>query len=316
MSIKRFICGLMAATAIVSFQPAANAAAGETSDWTRVAGWRVMVDHTTSNSCFAVQRYQRGTIMRIGYNINDRRIYLLFGRDDVNGVEEGKRYKTRFVFDNGARWYDTTVSVKNLDGISYLYHSNVGTEFMSDFAVYNNLKIKDVTGETIFNVSLANTYAAIEEVIHCQRAQNRMSTYEPRPAPAAPSLAPNDNSTWTAALQINGRSIKVEGMLNDRIPVQFVLDTGASGVSISRTTANQIGAREIRKQTVVYADGRRGQVSVVIIPRLTVGTATVTGLEATISEGDDVDALLGKNFLDAFSSYEIDNKRNQLVLRK
>jgi predicted aspartyl protease len=74
-------------------------------------------------------------------------------------------------------------------------------------------------------------------------------------------------------------------------------------------------AQELRRKTFVMADGRKVTMPIVLIKRLRIGNVTVTNLTAAVGDAG-TDPLLGKNFLDAFSSYEINNKQAQLVLRK
>jgi predicted aspartyl protease len=63
------------------------------------------------------------------------------------------------------------------------------------------------------------------------------------------------------------------------------------------------------------ADGRIITANVVIIPKVTVGGVSASNVRAAVM-GYGTDPLLGKNFLDIFGSYEINNRSAQLVLRR
>ena len=136
----------------------------------------------------------------------------------------------------------------------------------------------------------------------------------PSPPPVY-ALPPVDaGPVWIVDIKRNGTSIRLDGYLNEGVPVKFMLDTGATAISLPRALAARIGAKEIRKIRVEYADGRTALESVVIIKRLQVGSVYVENIEAVVGDGDT--PLLGKNFLDYFASYEINNKLAQLILHK
>jgi len=122
-------------------------------------------------------------------------------------------------------------------------------------------------------------------------------------------------NTWTVPIQRHGGSIMLDGQVDGRFTVHWMLDTGASTTFIPRDLAKAMDAQELRRKTFVMADGRKVTMPIVLIKRLKIGNVTVTNLAAAVGDAGTV-PLLGKNFLDAFSSYEINNKQAQLVLRK
>ena len=64
------------------------------------------------------------------------------------------------------------------------------------------------------------------------------------------------------------------------------------------------------------ADGRVITANVVVIAKVSVGgVVSASNVHAAVS-GYGTDPLLGKNFLDFFGSYEINNRSAQLVLRR
>jgi hypothetical protein len=126
-----------------------------------------MVDPTMGNGCFAYSAYQRGSVVRIGIDKADGKIYLLFGNTNWRTMEAGKRYDVVFLFDGTSR-YTGDVTVKQMESATFLLHNNISADFARDFAARNNLQI--FWGErTILNVSLANTTMAVNEVIRCQQ---------------------------------------------------------------------------------------------------------------------------------------------------
>jgi hypothetical protein len=143
------------------------ASAQDTADWGQVGGWRIKVDRTIGDGCFAMQVYEGGTVVRIGFDIAQQHIYLFFGDDDWTSLEEGKTYPIRVVFD-GSESYDGEMSGVRLGNVVFLNHSQIGTDFVKDFMERDVMQIF-YRGSQIANLSLRNTYAAVSEIIHCQR---------------------------------------------------------------------------------------------------------------------------------------------------
>jgi len=126
---------------------------------------------------------------------------------------------------------------------------------------------------------------------------------------------PPQANIWTVPIRRHGGSIMLGGQVDGRFTVHWMLDTGASTTFIPRDLAKAMDAQELRRKIFVMADGRKVTMPIVLIKRLEIGNVTVTNLAAAVGDAG-TDPLLGKNFLDAFSSYEINNKQAHLVLRK
>ena len=136
--------------------------------WAQVGGWEIRVDKSVGNGCFAMQRYEDGTVVRIGVNVGQKSVYLLFLNDAWKSLEVGKIYPVRIVFD-GVSSYDGEMKGHRLaGGALVLAHSNLSTEFVRDFMQRNSMQIY-YHGSRIAALSLRNTYAAIGEVINCQK---------------------------------------------------------------------------------------------------------------------------------------------------
>lgn len=136
--------------------------------WAQVGGWETRVDKSVGNGCFAMQRYEDGTVVRVGVNVGQKSVYLLFLNDAWKSLEVGKIYPVRIVYD-GVSTYDGEMKGHQLaGGALVLAHSNLSTEFVRDFMQRNSLHIY-YHGSRIAALSLRNTYAAVAEVINCQR---------------------------------------------------------------------------------------------------------------------------------------------------
>ena len=118
-----------------------------------------------------------------------------------------------------------------------------------------------------------------------------------------------------------GGGFTIAGRINDAVPVTFILDTGASDVSIPDEVARELeraGKLErgdfIGTRTYVLADGSKVPSRRVLLRELTVGGQTVSNVTASIGRPGSP-ALLGQSFLSKFASWTLDNERNVLVLQ-
>ena len=131
-----------------------------------------------------------------------------------------------------------------------------------------------------------------------------------------PTQQSQQSSTWTVPIQRQGKVIMLNGTLNDTVPVRWTLDTGASLSTIPQEMADRLGARVVDTRNFQLADGRVITANVVVIAKVSVGgVVSASNVHAAVS-GYGTDPLLGKNFLDFFGSYEINNRSAQLVLRR
>ena len=118
----------------------------------------------------------------------------------------------------------------------------------------------------------------------------------------------------------NGTLITLKARLNDGAATTFMLDTGATVVSIPQDMADRMGLKAIRYENVTYGDGSVGREAIVVISKVALvtadgGTVYLNNVEAMVGKVG-APLLIGKNFLDKFSSYQIDNRAAQLVLKQ
>jgi clan AA aspartic protease (TIGR02281 family) len=116
-----------------------------------------------------------------------------------------------------------------------------------------------------------------------------------------------------------GGGYLIAGRINDAVPVTFVLDTGASDVSIPENVARDLEragkpAEPLGMATYVLADGSKVRKRRVLLRELTVGGQTVSNVMASISERGSP-PLLGQSFLSKFASWTLDNERSVLTLK-
>lgn len=120
-----------------------------------------------ANGCFAHQTYEDGTAVRLGFDPRNSNIYFMFGNKAWKSLEAGKVYQMRFVFDD-VKSYDGEMTGHRLGEGIYLDHSAVSATFTKDFMARGGVRIY-YRGAQITHLSLRNTYAAVGEVVNCQR---------------------------------------------------------------------------------------------------------------------------------------------------
>jgi clan AA aspartic protease (TIGR02281 family) len=112
----------------------------------------------------------------------------------------------------------------------------------------------------------------------------------------------------------DGSLMRVDVRLNDQLSAPFLIDTGASGVSLPSHVAEQLGIR-IRSDTphvsVITAAGVVAR-PVVTLRSVQLGRARVEGLEATVNPAMQV-GLLGGTFFNNFI-YQVDAAASEILL--
>ncbi|HEY0116598.1 MAG TPA: TIGR02281 family clan AA aspartic protease [Allosphingosinicella sp.] len=105
----------------------------------------------------------------------------------------------------------------------------------------------------------------------------------------------------------------VHGMVNGQI-VEFMVDTGASGVVLTVADAERVGLPVDRRRWQVIGSGASGPVrgQVDRLDSVEVEGRTVTNLDAMVAVGLR-QSLLGQDFLRRFGSVRM--SRDQMVLR-
>lgn len=110
------------------------------------------------------------------------------------------------------------------------------------------------------------------------------------------------NGHFYADAQVNGTT------------VEFLIDTGATSVALTREDAQRAGLRFNDSEVEVVAQGASGEVwgKFVTIDRLSLGSKSARDVYGTILQGSE-QSLLGQAFLSQFASVEI--RDDTMVLR-
>jgi clan AA aspartic protease (TIGR02281 family) len=119
-----------------------------------------------------------------------------------------------------------------------------------------------------------------------------------------------------------GGTYVVPVLINNAITLDFLLDSGASDVSVpadvfsTLVRTGSIKSSDITgKQTYVLADGSKLQSPTFIIRSLKVGDTFIENVRGSVASPEG-SLLLGQSFLERFRSWSIDNANHKLHLTK
>jgi clan AA aspartic protease (TIGR02281 family) len=137
------------------------------------------------------------------------------------------------------------------------------------------------------------------------------STPAPKSEPRSPTLIP---------LHFENGAFSVPVVINDKLTLNFLLDSGAADVSIPedvvstlKRTGTLSAADFLGERTYELADGSKLPSQIFHIKSLKVGDKTIENVVGSIAPVKGK-LLLGQSFLRRFNSWSIDNQRHVLVL--
>jgi clan AA aspartic protease (TIGR02281 family) len=157
---------------------------------------------------------------------------------------------------------------------------------------------------------------AARESASASRAADRVHTYSGSPSDLPAALAPDRRARREIEIPFTriGSLMRVEARVNEAVSIPFLIDTGASGVSIPDAYAEKLGIR-IRSDTprvnVTTANGVVAR-PLVSLRSVEIGAARVEGLTATIDPSMDF-GLLGGTFFNNYI-YRVDAARGVMTL--
>lgn len=136
------------------------------------------------------------------------------------------------------------------------------------------------------------------------------------PAGLAPGRARTEPGQEVTRVKVQraGTSMRVVALLNRRVRAPFIVDTGASDVTIPRWVADELGivvTERTRTQTYQTANGRIEE-PVVTLDSVDLGGAVAQRVPASISGSMPV-GLLGLSFFNRFR-YQIDPQQGVITL--
>jgi clan AA aspartic protease (TIGR02281 family) len=181
----------------------------------------------------------------------------------------------------------------------------------------------DASGRLHFSQDLAQVPPAKREqavqAASAPKARDRLQRYSSggRGAAAAARGAASLRSRGTMRIPFkrHGTLMKVDVLLNDRVEAPFFIDTGATGVSIPWSVAQQLGIQIGPNTPRIRVRTANGEISepIVELRSVQLGPARVQGLKAAVSGSMDI-GLLGGAFFNNFV-YQVDAAAGVITLK-
>ena len=197
----------------------------------------------------------------------------------------------------------------------------------------------DVRAHMWFNLSASNGYSdaskyrddvnkklnfsqiqqALEMAQRCQ-ASSYKQCGEPEIAAAVPSAPKSIGSTALIPMKKQGGIYVVPVLINNTLTLDFMVDSGASDVTIPEDVVSVLVRTGTIKdtdftgeQTYILADGSKVKSKTFRIRSLKVGDRVLENVTGSVASTKG-SLLLGQSFLGRFKSWSIDNTKHALVL--
>lgn len=223
------------------------------------------------------------------------------------------------------RWYQKAAQQQNTDAqynIGLMYRDGKGVP--QDFLVAHmwlNLAASKSTGDDQKKYSAARDALAVkmtpQQIAEAQRLTREWEPNKTGPVAASKGVG----TTLQVVLHKQGGVLLVPVLINNEIHLDFILDSGASDVSIPADVVSTLmrtgtltDADFTGTSTYILADGSRVPSQTFRIRSLKIGDRVLENVSGSVAslEGS---LLLGQSFLSRFKSWSIDNTRQILILQ-
>jgi len=155
-----------------------------------------------------------------------------------------------------------------------------------------------------------------------KRSNSETATSEPFENQASKSIQtrsrPSTGNPYNRVAKIRmdrtGHFITKAHMNN--VPVEVMVDTGASAVAINESTARKLGIRLTRKDFVHPINTANGQTkgATAVIKRVEIGRVSVENVRALVLKDRSLSGtLLGMSFMNRLSTYQVANGELKLI---
>jgi clan AA aspartic protease (TIGR02281 family) len=124
----------------------------------------------------------------------------------------------------------------------------------------------------------------------------------------APILVPgheNERSDRVIRIKTDSRGHYVVKGTADGVPLEFLIDSGATNIVLTKADASRLNAGALRFDVTTSTANGPVKSAAVTIGTLTVGSHTLTGVPALVNGGELDESLLGMTWLKQFRSIEI-----------
>jgi hypothetical protein len=179
-----------------------GAAHGEgTINWKKVGGWDIRIDKSLNYGCFMLGIYNKGEIIRIGIDQKRLNGYVIIGNARWRSLEVGKQYQLVLDFEAKDSWRGTATAGRIGNGaIPFLQMKFTKPGFLADLAQQSHLTIR-YNNKVVSKLNLSGTYAAVQEMAHCQKVVETVrrqsihadpfASNQPKPDPSTTDTLPS-----------------------------------------------------------------------------------------------------------------------------
>ncbi len=141
-----------------------------------------------------------------------------------------------------------------------------------------------------------------------------ISVYENVIASVNPSEARNSNDGTVEIKKSIGGQYKVNALINGK-KIKFLVDTGASSVTLSQEDAARLGVdiSSLNYNVIMYTANGVNKAAFVMLPYIQIGDIFIPNVKALVAQKGLDSSLLGMSFLDRLHSFSFNN--DKLILR-
>ncbi len=133
--------------------------------WGEAGGWDVLVDPTLGDGCLIQAEYQDGSLVRIGFDLNEGEGYVTAFNDAWGEIEEGGIYDITFALDGEV--YEGTATGIYLEGVPGADIYFTSSDFLFDIAARYTMELSNNSGP-VMTIDLDGTMAGLEAALECQ----------------------------------------------------------------------------------------------------------------------------------------------------
>jgi clan AA aspartic protease (TIGR02281 family) len=125
----------------------------------------------------------------------------------------------------------------------------------------------------------------------------------------APILVGHESERFDHVIRVtaNSRGHYVVNGMGDGVPLQFMVDSGATNIVLTKADARKLNVGPLSFDITTSTANGAVQSAAVTIGTLTVGSYTATNVPALVNGGELDQSLLGMSWLSQFRSIEIKN---------
>jgi len=220
---------------------------------------------------------------------------------------------------------DSTISRKPIRGFAFSWHDEIAHTSPSLEDCSSSWKRAANCAAYVFFISkklcrLMTRSDAILEPNSDAISGYNSATANDLPSPSNENGEAAQSSRLVIALKNEAGIFVVPVEINGKITLDFVIDSGASDVSVPADVVSVLirtgtirSSDFIGEQTYILADGTEAPSPVFTIRSLKIGGHIVESVRASIAS-PKASLLLGQSFLRHFKSWSIDNAKHALVL--